>query len=281
MEKKIRITLAKKIAEVLENDMKEFSIKKNTLLNYIFSEAVKQNCKLFSENFRKDETAVIQFNLNKKNREGYYDFLEENKIGNESEFFRDILSNYGKLGKKNRERFLFREVIERINYSIKESKIIKISFKDGKVIEVEPYLIETSKQEVSNYIFCYNLKDENWKNYKIKYIDSVYIKKNNYKIRDRSFVEKMKTNFDPFLSFGQNIKVRLTEAGEIMFRELEMNKPKIINKDVNVYTLECSEEKAKRYFSFFLDEVEILEPIQLRDWFKEKYEKALEKYNVK
>ncbi|MGL6025391.1 MAG: WYL domain-containing protein, partial [Cetobacterium sp.] len=274
MEKKIRITLPKKIAEVLENDMKEFSIKKNTLLNYIFSEAVKQNCKLFSENFRKDETTVIQFNLNKKNREGYYDFLEENKIGNESEFFRDILSNYGKLGKKNRERFLFREVIERINYSIKESKIIKISFKDGKVIEVEPYLIETSKQEVSNYIFCYNLKEENWKNYKIKYIDSVYIKKNGYKIRDRSFVEKMKTNFDPFLSFGQNIKVRLTEAGEIMFRELEMNKPKIIDKDVNVYTLECSEEKAKRYFSFFLDEVEILEPIQLRDWFKEKYEKA-------
>ncbi|MGL4999644.1 MAG: WYL domain-containing protein [Cetobacterium sp.] len=278
MEKKIRITLPKTTAEILENDIEEFSIKKNTLLNYIYKEFTKNIYKLSFVNYPKDESSVIQFNLNKKNREEYYSFLEENKIQNESEFFRELLSYYTAFGKKKRELFLFKEIVERINYSIKESKLIKITFRDGKTIEVEPYLIESSKLEVTNYIFCYNIKEEAWKNYKIKYINSIYIKKNEFKIRDKEFVKKMKINFDPFISFGQKIKVRLTKNGEKIFKELNTNRPKIIDVKLDEYILECSEEKAKRYFCFFLDEVEILEPLVLRNWFKNKYKKAFTKY---
>ena len=88
----------------------------------------------------------------------------------------------------------------------------------------------------------------------------------------------MKKDFDPFLSLGQNIKISLTKTGEKLFKELKTNRPKIIKKEDNIYFLEASQEKAKRYFSFFLDEVEILEPLELREWFKDKLKKAFEKY---
>lgn len=278
MEKKIRVTLPKRINEILENDIEEFFIKKNTLLNYIYEERIKENQNKKNNKILKDETSIIQFNLNKKNLEGYYNFLEENCIQNESEFFREILIEYANEGKKKRERFLYKEIIERISLAIKEKKIIRITFRDEKYVEVEPYLIESSKLEVANYIFCYNLKERKWKNYKIKYIKTIYIRNNYFKIRNDEFIKKMKENFDPFISFGQIIKVILTESGERLFKELEMNRPKVIKKEGKVYLLESSQEKAKRYFSFFLDDVEILEPFELREWFKEKYKKALLKY---
>lgn len=278
MEKKIRVTLPRKIVEILENDIEEFFIKKNTLLNYIYAEKIKENQEKKFIYPYKGETSVIQFNLNKKNLEGYYNFLEENNIQNESEFFREILIEYASLGKKKRECFLFKEIVERINYSIKEKKIIKIVFRDEKNIEVEPYLIESSKLEVMNYLFCYNLREGKWKNYKIKYIKSIYIKNTSFKLRDKEFINKMKENFDPFISFGQYIKIKLTIGGKKLFNEIETNRPQVIKIDKDEYTLECSHEKAKRYFSFFLDEVEILEPQDLREWFKEKYRKALIKY---
>lgn len=278
MEKKIRVTLPRKIVEILENDIEEFFIKKNTLLNYIYAEKIKENQQKKIVYPYKGETSVIQFNLNKKNLEGYYNFLEENNIQNESEFFREILIEYASLGKKKRECFLFKDIVERINYSIKEKRIIKIVFRDEKNIEVEPYLIESSKLEVMNYLFCYNLREAKWKNYKIKYIKSIYIKNTSFKLRDKEFIDKMKENFDPFISFGQYIKIKLTTAGKKIFNEIETNRPQIIKIDKDEYILECSHEKAKRYFSFFLDEVEILEPLELRTWFKEKYRKALIKY---
>jgi hypothetical protein len=41
-----------------------------------------------------------------------------------------------------------------------------------------------------------------------------------------------------------------------------------------VYTFECSEKLAKVYFPQFLSDADILEPRDLRLWFKEQFEKA-------
>ncbi|WP_297597330.1 WYL domain-containing protein [uncultured Cetobacterium sp.] len=278
MEKKIRVTLPKRILEIIECDIEEFGLKKNTLLNYIYEELGNvydiKNCK---SNY-KGETEIIQFNLNKKNKVNYYNFLEEKKVQNESEFFREILIEYAERGKKNRELFLYKDTVERLQIAIKERRISKLLFKDGNEIEVEPYYLGSSKLELANYIFCYNLKDGVWKNYKLKYIKSIYLKNENFKVRDKVFVDSIKKDFDPFLSKGKVVKVKLTTNGERLFKELMINRPRILNREDGVYFLECSEEKAKRYFSFFLDEVEILEPKILREWFKEKYEKAILKY---
>ena len=38
---------------------------------------------------------------------------------------------------------------------------------------------------------------------------------------------------------------------------------------------EASDEQIKRYFSYFFDEATVIEPIELKEWFIEKYENAL------
>lgn len=276
MEKKIRITLPKKILDILENDMEEFSIKKNTLLNLIYEKLKKSYLKVIDISY--GETSVIQFNLNKKNKEDYYFFLEENKIQNEAEFFRKIITYYSNLRKKEREAFLYEREVELLKIAIKERRVVKIVFNDKKEVEVEPYYLGCSKLEVANYLFCYRLEENSWKNYKLKYISSIYLKRNNFLIRDKKFIESVKKEFDPFLSKGKVVKVRLSPYGEKLFKEIRLNRPNVLEKNNGIYTLECSEEKAKRYFSYFLDEVEILEPKKLREWFTIKLEKALEKY---
>ena len=49
--------------------------------------------------------------------------------------------------------------------------------------------------------------------------------------------------------------------------------------DAGVYTFECSEKLAKVYFPQFLSDADILEPRNLRLWFKEQFEKAAGVYS--
>ena len=49
-------------------------------------------------------------------------------------------------------------------------------------------------------------------------------------------------------------------------------------KDTGSYIFECSEKLAKVYFPQLLGEAEILEPRDLRLWFKEQFEEASKIY---
>lgn len=276
MEKKLRITLPKHIGDIIESDCEEFHKKRNTLLNFIF-EFLREE-KVFEDDGYIGEKSVIQFNLNKNNREIYYNFLQERGIQNESDFFRKLIGKYANQPKMKRELFVFHESVKKFNFAIKENLVIYISFQDGKKTQVEPYHIGASNLEISNYLFCFDLLENSFKNYRLCNIDSIYISRNKFLPRDRNFVENVKKDFDPFLSQGKTIKVFLTEKGEKIFRTLRLNRPKLLNKKNGIYEFQCSEEKAKRYFSYFLDEAEILEPSDLREWFIKKFSSALNLY---
>jgi hypothetical protein len=109
--------------------------------------------------------------------------------------------------------------------------------------------------------------------------------------------------------------VRFTEKGAERYNKLTTNRPKVLSAvessehDANAanavnarneipvcgkipvrmdcvevngagdYTFECSEKLAKIYFPQFLAEAEILEPRELRLWFKEEFEKAGKVYS--
>ncbi len=266
------------MSDIIESDCEEFHIKKNTLLNFIF-EFLKEE-KSYEEEVYLGEKTVLQFNLNKSNREVYYNFLLERGIHNESEFFRKLIGNYANKPKMKRELFIFQESVKKLTFAIKENLVIHISFQDGKKTQVEPYHMGTSNLEIANYLFCYDLIENNFKNYRLCNIESVYITRNKFVFRDKNFIENVKKDFDPFLSQGKIIKVFLTEKGEKIFRELRVNRPKVLNKKNGIYEFQCSEEKAKRYFSYFLDEAEILEPIHLREWFIRKFSNALTLYQT-
>lgn len=264
------------MGDTIEADCEEFHIKRNSLLNFIFEFLRDENwgeCEVYD-----GEKTIIQFNLNKNNREVYYSFLQERGIQNESEFFRKIISKYVNQSKMKREFFIFQESCKKINFSIKENQIMFISFQDGKKTQVEPYYIGTSAFEIANYLFCFDLLENSFKNYRLSNIHNVYIAREKFISRDIEFIENVKKDFDPFLSQGKTIKVLLSEKGEKLFRELRINRPKLLSKKNKIYVLQCSEEKAKRYFSYFLDEAEILEPPLLRNWFINKFSNALKLY---
>lgn len=276
MEKKLRVTLPKYIADTVESDCEEFHINKNYLFNFIFMQL--KESKILEDDLYEGEKSVVQFNLNKQNRELYYNFLKDHQIENESEFFRKLIIKYANQPKMKRELFIFQECVKKINYSIREKLLISISFEDGNEMMVEPYHIGNSSLEIANYLFCYNLDESTFKNYRLCNIKNIYITRNYFELRDMNFIETVKKDFDPFLSQGKFIKVYLTENGEKTYRNLKVNRPKFLTRKDGIYEFQCSEEKAKRYFSYFLDDAIILEPLELKEWFLTKFKHAVELY---
>lgn len=278
MEKKIRVTLNKTAINILESDIKSFKITKNFIINYIFS--ILKDQKIETIYPEEEEKGVIQFNLNKSNREIYYDILSEQNIQVEAEFIRRMIYKYINQSKSSRELFLYQEIVQRIKYAIKNKKIIKISFDDNRKTSILPFFIGSSKLELGNYIFCYDILEEKYKNYKLSNIKSIFITQEKREWENIDFINNVIKNFDPFLSQGKKIKAILTEEGKKILSTIALNRPETISATGNIFEFKCSEQQAKRYFSYFLDEIEILEPLSLREWFIEKYKSALKRYSI-
>lgn len=276
MEKKIRVTLNRYAIDIIESDVNSFKITKNFLINYIFSKLKEEKI----ENIYGDEgeKGVIQFNLNKENKNIYYDILTEQKIQVEADFIRKMIYRYTHQSKSSRELFIYEDIINRIKYGIKNKRVLKVTFDDERKTSILPFYIGTSKLELGNYIFCYDFLEERYKNYKLSNMKSVFITQEKKEWENREFIEKVIKNFDPFLSQGKKIKAILTPEGKKLLSTIALNRPETISIQDNLYEFRCSEEQAKRYFTYFLDEIEILEPLSLREWFIEKYTLALNKY---
>jgi len=235
---------------------------------------LKGNPHLVEEEQKKES---IQFNLNKQNSLIYYDVLRENNAQNESEFMRSLLIRYATNPKNKRELFIFKEFFERLNLAIKDKKNVYITFNDDRKVKITPYYIGSSDLEIANYIFCYDVLEGKYKNYKLNYLKQVYTISENGNWKDKEYIENVIKNFDPFLSKGNNIKIWLSKNGEKLLKSIKVNRPKLISSENSIYEFEASEEQVKRYFSYFFDDAIILEPKELKDWFIERYENALKK----
>ena len=278
MSKKIKVTLPQNIYEIIKNDISDFNMTSNYFMNYIFLN-LNDKYKNFKGNpaiaEQSKEKSSIQFNLNKESSLIYYDVLRDNNAQNESEFMRSLLIRYATNPKNKRELFIFKESVERINLAIKDKKNVYITFNDDRKVKVSPYHIGSSDLEIANYIFCYDFSEEKYKNYKLSYLKQVYTTSEVAKWEDNDYIEDVIKNFDPFLSKGQIIKVRLSENGKKLLKTIKINRPKLISEDGDLFEFEASDEQIKRYFSYFFDEATVIEPIELKEWFIEKYENAL------
>ena len=278
MSKKIKVTLPQNIYEIIKNDIDDFNMTSNHFMNYIFLN-LNEKYKNFKGNptiaEQSKEKSSIQFNLNKASNLIYYDVLRENNAQNESEFMRSLLIRYATNPKNKRELFIFRESVERLNLAIKDKKNVYITFNDNRKVKVSPYYIGSSDLEIANYIFCYDYLEEKYKNYKLSYLNQVYTTSETGNWEDKKYINDVIKNFDPFLSKGQVIKIRLSERGKKLFKAIKINRPKFINSKDDIFEFEASEEQIKRYFTYFLDDATIIEPIELKKWFIEKYENAL------
>ncbi|EHI76345.1 putative phage head-tail adaptor [Fusobacterium sp. oral taxon 370 str. F0437] len=284
LSKKIKVTLPQNIYEIIKNDISDFNMTSNYFMNYIFLN-LNEKYKNFKGNpaiaEQSKEKSSIQFNLNKESSLIYYDVLRDNNAQNESEFMRSLLIRYATNPKNKRELFIFKEAVERINLAIKDKKNVYITFNDNRKVKVSPYYIGSSDLEIANYIFCYDFSEEKYKNYKLSYLKQVYTTSEAAKWKDSNYIEDVIKNFDPFLSKGQIIKIKLSENGKKLLKTIKINRPKLITENGDLFEFEASDEQIKRYFSYFFDEATVIEPIELKEWFIKKYENALKKLKDK
>lgn len=276
MEKKLRITVPNEIYKIIESDLEDFRITKNFLCNYIF-----ENSKGFKQiyNYKYNGSKkIIQFNLNKKNLENYYSFLAEKKIEVEAEYFRNIFFYYAQQSKKSRELFIFKNITEKIMCGVENKKKIIVTFADGTKKTISPYYMASSELELKNYLFSYDEEEKKFKNFTLRNIKAVYVTEKKVYEGENDFVREVIENFDPFLSYSRRVKVKFTDEGLEILKKIKTYRPKLLKQEGNVCVFQCSELQGKRYFSVFWNEAEILEPLELRNWFRERSLKMTEIY---
>ena len=132
--------------------------------------------------------------------------------------------------------------------------------------------------EVSNYLFCYSEEDKSYKNYRLSNIKYAYILEEKRLKGDREYIKQVRRDFDPFLSYGHNIVIKLSEEGKTKYQRIKTNRPKLIKKLEDRWIVEGSDEKIKRYFSYFMSDVEIISPENLREWFRKEAIEIIELY---
>ncbi len=276
MEKKLRITVPNEIYKIIESDLEDFRITKNFLCNYIF-----ENSKGFKQiyNYKYNGSKkIIQFNLNKKNLENYYSFLAEKKIEVEAEYFRNIFFYYAQQSKKSRELFIFKNITEKIMCGVENKKKIIVTFVDGTKKTISPYYMASSELELKNYLFSYDEEEKKFKNFTLRNIKAVYVTEKKVYEGENDFVREVIENFDPFLSYSRRVKVKFTDEGLEILKKIKTYRPKLLKQEGNICVFQCSELQGKRYFSVFWNEAEILEPLELRNWFRERSLKIMEIY---
>ena len=97
-------------------------------------------------------------------------------------------------------------------------------------------------------------------------------------VKDKKYIDEVYKNFDPFLSYKNRVKVKFTEKGLELYEKVLTNRPRLLNKDNNIYTFECDNKLAMVYFAQFFSLIEILEPQELREKLQKELENTLKIY---
>ena len=276
--KKVRVTVSDFMNQIITGDSEYFKLPVGRIGNIIFKYYMDKDLnKVELGNFSGE---VIQFNLNKKNEEIFMDTLIRNKVEIEAEYWRNIFFTYINNLRYKREEILFENKFKDIRGAIKTEKKIKIKY--HKYIRlVNPYFIKVSDSENRSYLFCYCEKNNDYRNYRISEIEEIWLTNEKNEIRDKKYIDDVRKNFDPFLSYKNRVKVKFTEKGIELYEKVLANRPKLIEEKDEIYTFECDNKLAMIYFAQFYSEVKILEPEELKTILKKELKKTIEIYEDK
>ena len=274
--KKVRVTVSDFMFEILKGDAEYFKIPLGKIGNTLFKYFIDKN--LSKIELEESSGKKVQFNLSKENEDIFFDVLREKKASTEAELMRDIFFTYINNLRFKREEIIFYNTFKQIREAIKNNKKIGIKYHSTARI-INPYFIEVSSKENRAYLFCYCEKNEDFRNYRLSDIENIWNLQKEIYIKDKEYIiEAIKKNFNPFLSYGNFIKVRMTEEGKALYERVTQNRPKLVKEEGDIYTFECSDKLAKVYFAQFYDEIEIIEPESLRESFKENFKRTYEMY---
>lgn len=272
---KLRVTVPKNIALILKRDQEDFEINENKHYNVIYKNMNFDYSEDKSKSVYKEDTELLQFTLSKENFIKF-DTLENKKL-KKADFFRQLITEYTMKSSYERELIVFKEHLEYVEVAIENNKRIEIKFKNRDDI-LDPYFIASLEKENRNYLVSYSYYKEKIVNYRVKNISNVVITNLNREPFDEKYIKDLKENFNPFLSFGNEVKVRFTAEGEKYYKQVISNRPKLKGIEGDIYIFEANYYQAMLYFAGFMEMVEILEPLSLREKMIERAKMMIEKY---
>ena len=273
--KKVRFTISDFMNEIIKSDSEYFKLQIGKIGNKIFNYYIDKN--LNKVELEDSSGEVIQFNLNKSNEEIFMDTLIRNKIETEAEYWRNIFFTYINNLRYKREEILFEKNFKNIEKALKDRNKIKIKYHNY-IRLINPYFIKVSDSESRSYLFCYCEKNTDYRNYRVSEIEEIWFTNEKIEIKDKKYIDEVYKNFDPFLSYKNRVKVKFTEKGLDLYEKVLINRPRLLNKDNNIYTFECDSKLAMIYFAQFFSLIEILEPQELREKLQNELENTLKIY---
>ena len=210
------------------------------------------------------------------------------KNASESEYLANIIYSYLKEPQCEREKIIYKDIINKINEAIKNNQNIRIKTKSQNKIFISPKEICTSKEGLYNYLLYQGYKEKTNKYFAstihIFNITSVHLDASvrTFQPDIEEQFKKMKINGVQFSINNNTIyKVILTDKGKDLFDSRYLERPIPLtksDKEKGIYYFNCSEMQFKSYFAPFLNEVIILEPMEVRIKIIDKYQKALNNY---
>ena len=234
--KKVRFTISDFMNEIIKSDSEYFKLQIGKIGNIIFNYYIDKN--LNKVELEDSSGEVIQFNLNKTNEEIFMDTLIRNKIETEAEYWRNIFFTYINNLRYKREEILFEKNFKNIEKAIKDKNKIKIKYHNY-IRLINPYFIKVSDSESRSYLFCYCEKNNDYRNYRISEIEEIWFTNEKIEVKDKKYIDEVYKNFDPFLSYKNRVKVKFTEKGLELYEKVLTNRPRLLNKNNNIYTFEC------------------------------------------
>lgn len=237
------------------------------------------------DNYEKGGGTVL-IDLNKKVRK--YLFSECSEDGYYKSFTRyikNVIEEYAGLPYVEREKIYFKDFVDEIEKAIKENYTLKVSSGNNIWYEVYPYKLMTDFALKANYLVGYRkpLNSKDSKEicvYRLSRLKEVEVRQGHKLFIPKKDIIELEKNIKSrgvefLIGEEQCIKVKMTPNGVYQYSRALNLRPTYAEKSKdNVYTFYCTKKQAEYYFFKFGEDAEIIEPHDLRDKFKEKYEKA-------
>ena len=287
---KIKVAVSHLLRSQMELDVEDYGLKGiGDLCNRILAHYTEfpEPGDIAVEETLDKSVAPLQFSLNRSG-ESFASFANSRNTPTAA-LCRHYFECYVNMPRGKRECFIFEDSLDVLNRAIESRVNVHLVYR-GERKEFSPCFLAFSPSQVRSYlVVCDNdtTKEpaERFHSLRLCHIKGVAPITKSKAFHCESFslshqADIFRENFDPFLCYGKKITVRLTDKGVERYNRLTTNRPKAMEKIdcAGDYTFECSEKLAKIYFPQFLGEAEILEPRNLRLWFKEQFETALKIY---
>ena len=200
-----------------------------------------------------------------------------------TQYIKCLLESYARINFLEREKLILKKtVIEPIENAIRQNKTIRIKF-SNQFIDLSPYRIVPSKEGTFQYLV--GAVDGKWAAYRLSRIKFLKTKgKAVFPATEQ--IDEGLAEFGPTF-FGEptvDIKIRFTQKGLLRYEYSVIHRPihTRIESDAkgngDIYVFHCSEKQALYFFFSYADDVEILEPLSLRQQFIDMYRRGYEQY---